>query len=71
MTASQELYEAIKTGDLFKVEAMLTATPELVNGGGASGMAPLMLALYARRAEIARLLVARGAEVDIWTAAIH
>ena len=69
MTASQELYEAIKTGDRIKVEALLDAAPELVNGGGASGMAPLMLAIYARRAEIAELLVSRGAEVNIWTAA--
>jgi uncharacterized protein len=69
MTASQELYEAIKTSDRSKVEALLDAAPELVNGGGASGMAPLMLALYARRAEIASLLVDRGAEVNIWTAA--
>ena len=69
MTASQELYEAIKTGDHYKVEALLDSAPELVNGGGASGMAPLMLALYARRPEIASLLVERGAEVNIWTAA--
>lgn len=69
MTASQELYEAIKTGDRSKVEALLDAAPELVNGGGASGMPPLMLALYSRREEIANLLVDRGAEVNIWTAA--
>ena len=69
MTASQELYEAIKSGDRVKVEALLDAAPELVNGGGASGMAPLMLALYMRRVEIADLLVSRGAEVNIWTAA--
>lgn len=69
MTPSQELYEAIKTGDRSEVEALLDAAPELVNGGGASGMPPLMLALYSRREEIARLLVDRGAEVNIWTAA--
>ncbi len=69
MTASQELYEAIKTGDRVKVEALLDAAPELVNGGGASGMPPLMLALYARRTELADFLVSRGAEVNIWTAA--
>ena len=69
MTASQELYEAIKTGGLSKVEALLDASPELVNGGGASGMPPLMLALYARQKEIARLLVNRGAELNIWAAA--
>ena len=69
MTASQELYEAIKTGDRVKVEALLDAAPELVNGGGASGMPPVMLALYARRTELAELLLSRGAEVNVWTAA--
>ena len=69
MTASQELYEAIKSGDRSKVVALLDAAPELVNGGGAGGMPPLMLALYSRRAEIADLLVDRGAELNIWTAA--
>jgi ankyrin repeat protein len=69
MTAAQELYEAIKTGDRVKVEALLDAAPELVNGGGASGMAPLMLAIYARHTNLADLLVSRGAEVNIWTAA--
>jgi len=30
------------------------ASPDLVNGGGGNGMAPLMLAIYTRRAEIVR-----------------
>jgi len=69
MTAAQELYEAIKTGDQKKVEALLDAAPELVDGGGAAGMPPLMLALYARQKDIARLLVNRGAELNIYSAA--
>lgn len=69
MTAPQELYEAIKNGDRVTVEALLDAAPELVNGGGANGMAPLMLAIYSRRKEIADLLLCRGAEVNIWTSA--
>ena len=68
MTASQELYEAIKAGDYAQIEALLDAAPELVNGGGASGMPPLMLAIYTRHNDIAQMLLQRGAKVDIYGA---
>ncbi len=69
MTPAQELHAAIKSGDESRVGELLTADPELVHGGGAAGMHPLMLAAYCGRREIAALLIARGAELDQFAAA--
>jgi ankyrin repeat protein len=69
MTAAQELYEAIKAGDEGRVAAVLDSDPETIHGGGAAGMAPLMLAIYRQKPEIVSLLLARSAEVDIFAAA--
>lgn len=68
MTPAQELYEAIKGADKVSVQALLEAKPELVEGGGASGMHPLMLAIYMRLPEMVELLLERGATVDIFAA---
>ena len=69
MTPAQELHAAIKSGDEGRVGEILTADPQLVHGGGAAGMPPLMLAAYSGRREIAALLIARGADLDQFAAA--
>lgn len=68
MTPAQELHEAIKTGDAEKVSALLDADSKLLAGGGASGMAPLMLAIYTNKPAIVELLLTRGAELDVYAA---
>lgn len=69
MTPAQELHEAIRIGDEARVHALLDADPSLVHGGGAAGMAPLLLAVYTKRPIMARLLLNRGAQLDVYAAA--
>ncbi len=69
MTPAQELHEAIRVGDEARVHALLDADPALVHGGGAAGMAPLLLAIYTKRPLMAKLLLGRGAELDVFAAA--
>ena len=69
MTPAQELHEAIRVGDAARVNALLDADPALVHGGGAAGMAPLLLAVYTKRPLMAKLLLGRGAQLDVFAAA--
>lgn len=69
MTPSQELHEAIRVGDEARVNALLDSDPALVHGGGAAGMAPLLLAIYTNRPLMAKLLLGRGAQLDVFAAA--
>lgn len=69
MTPSQQLHEAIKKGDLAAATALVTDDPTLLEGGGAAGMAPLMLAVYMKQQAIADMLIVKGAPVDAFTAA--
>lgn len=69
MSPAQELHEAIRIGDEARVHALLDADPSLVHGGGAAGMAPLLLAIYTKRPLMAKLLLSRGATLDAFAAA--
>lgn len=69
MTPSQQLHEAIRIGDEARANALLDADPSLVHGGGAAGMAPLLLAIYTKRPLMAKLLLSRGAQLDAFGAA--
>jgi uncharacterized protein len=69
MTPAQQLHEAIKKGDASQVAALLDADASLIRGGGASGMAPLLLAIYTHQAAIVDLLLQRGADLDVFAAA--
>jgi ankyrin repeat protein len=69
MTPAQELHEAIRVGDEQRVNELIDADPGLVHGGGAAGMAPLLLAIYTKRPIMAKLLLKRGAQLDVSAAA--
>lgn len=69
MTPAQELHEAIRVGDEDRVIALLDSDPSLVHGGGAAGMPPLLLAIYTKRPIMAKLLLKRGAQLDVFAAA--
>lgn len=69
MTPAQQLHEAIRVGDEAAVRRLLAATPELIHGGGANGMAPLLLAVYTQRPQMAQLLRDLGAPLDVYVAA--
>jgi ankyrin repeat protein len=63
------IFEAVKAGDIDAVRALLDANPALVNARTDSGMTPIVTATYWGRREVADVLIASGAEVDLHTAA--
>lgn len=69
MTPPQELHEAIRAGDETRIAKLLDTHPDLIKGGGAAGMPPLMYAVYMGKREVAAMLLARGAPLDQFAAA--
>ena len=66
---SCELFAAVRAGDVAAVGALLDRDPALVDARDDGGMAPVITAAYLRRREVADLLLARGAELDVFAAA--
>lgn len=60
----QEILDAIKTGDLAKVQALVEKDPQLVNASVGGGMTVLFAAVGFRRIEIAKYLISEGADVN-------
>ncbi len=58
-----ELTDAIKQGDVAKIEALIAADPSLL-GKAENNVTPILLAIYHGKADIARLLADRGAPVS-------
>jgi ankyrin repeat protein len=63
------LFAAITGGDVDTVKALLTSDPALVDARDGSGRSAILTAVYHRQREIANLLVARGATLDLCEAA--
>lgn len=71
MPTTATLFDAIRAGDAAQAQALLDGDSALVTAVGEDGMTPLMLALYYGKEPIADLLIAHGAPVDIWVAAVR
>ncbi|HVC21386.1 MAG TPA: ankyrin repeat domain-containing protein [Vicinamibacterales bacterium] len=69
MEAASEFFSAIKEGNLPAVQALLDADPALVDARGAQGESAVLTAAYHRQQSIVRLLVERGAPLDLFAAA--
>lgn len=69
MAPSADIVAAIKAGDVSRVRRFLEDDPRLANTRSDAGESALLLAIYHRQREVADLLVAAGAEVDVFTAA--
>lgn len=69
MARKQTIFDAIRTGDPARVKRKLTREPEALAERDAEGLSPLMRALYEGHQEIARVLLARGAKIDVFEAA--
>ena len=61
--AGTEIFDAVRAGDGEKVKALLQADPKLAEARTEDGSTALHLAALEGHAEIARLLLARGAQV--------
>jgi ankyrin repeat protein len=64
------IFEAIQSGDPSRVGALLDADPSLANARNDQGTSALAYSAYVRKPEITVLLETRGAEVDIFAAAM-
>src|SRR5688500_2350792 len=58
-----ELTDAIKQGDVAKIETLIAADPSLA-GKAENDVTPILLAIYHGKTDIARLLADRGAPVS-------
>jgi ankyrin repeat protein len=66
---SVELFEAIEAGDDQRVRALVAADPKLASARNDDGLSAVLFAKYRGQTEIARALVAVGAELDVFDAA--
>jgi ankyrin repeat protein len=69
MSTIQEFFSEIASGHLDKVREALSADPGLVNARNESGISVVLFSLYNGRNEITRLLIDRGARLDLFEAA--
>jgi ankyrin repeat protein len=69
MSASEGIIEAIKTGDLARVNELLEADPRLAGSRNEMGVSAIMLATYYGRDKIAEVLLEREVSLDIFEAA--
>lgn len=66
----RELFDAIQAGDAARVGALIDADPSLVDATDPSGLPAFAVAWYRRKMDIAGLLEARGATLDIFAASM-
>ena len=63
------MFEAVKSGDAASVIELLDAHPALVNAKNENGVSAVLLATYFGHREIVEILLARGADLNIFDAA--
>ncbi|MBI1746828.1 MAG: ankyrin repeat domain-containing protein [Acidobacteria bacterium] len=69
MGASEEMFEAVKAGDVTKLNELLESSPALFNTRTEAGVSVLQMATYHGRREIVNFLIARGAQMSLFEAA--
>ena len=67
--AGSELFDAIAAGDLAKVQAVLAADPALASARGPDGVSAVRHALYRKRDQVVRALLASRPTLDVFDAA--
>ena len=65
----EQLMQAIVGNDAFRVGALLSEEPGLMKARDAEGRTPILLALYFRQEELARLIRDRNPDPDLFEAA--
>jgi glyoxylase-like metal-dependent hydrolase (beta-lactamase superfamily II) len=61
---ADEINDAVRAGDLAKVQLLIEKNPGLVNAKNPAGQTPLFDAVMSRRLEIAEYLISKGADVN-------
>ncbi len=69
MSIHDKLFSAIEKGQTETVRSLVSADPSLVDARNASGLSALLYATYTGRNEIEKMLIDRGARMDIFEAA--
>jgi ankyrin repeat protein len=69
MPTPTEMLDAVKAGDLALVKKLLAADASLVNARAEAGESAILLSVYYGHSAIRDLLLARGAELNIFEAA--
>ncbi len=68
MEPKEEAFEAVKGGDVERLEELLAADPDLASARDETGVSMMMQALYHRQTEAARRLLRTGMELDLFEA---
>lgn len=68
MSETQQMLEAVKAGNITSVNALLDANPALVNVQNETGVSAILLATYFGHCDIAEVLLAKGADLNIFEA---
>jgi ankyrin repeat protein len=63
------IFEAIESGDVERVRALVSADPELAGARGADGVSALLQARYRFRLDLVEALLEPGPELDVFEAA--
>jgi ankyrin repeat protein len=61
---AQDIFDAVKTGDLARVKAAVEKDPGAMNGRNSYEQTPLLVSIQEKKAEIAAYLIAGGADVN-------
>jgi ankyrin repeat protein len=69
MSAKTDLFDAIRQGDLGRVQSLLDADPALASAKNESAVSAILSSVYFGRTEIRDLLLARGATLGLQDAA--
>ena len=70
MTAADELFAAIRAGDLSTVDRLLTERPYLAGASDAAGLSAIVTAAYNRQPAILERILAAGPDLDRYEASI-
>ena len=69
MSETQLFFDAIRTGDLAAVRALLDQDSALLSAKNAQSQSPVLFSIYNRQKEIRDLLLSRGAQLELHEAA--
>ncbi len=67
---NNDFFDAVRAGDADKIAQMIDADPGLLNATDENGLGAFSVARYSRQDAVAKLLLDKGAQLDIFAAAM-